>query len=94
MDISITFKLNNTYFFVPVINCPPVKSDTVMRDVWSSLDVPSGLGCVTVMYPEAAGLAAAQMLGLTNHVIWARLRVKALNTYLSLKASDKKIREI
>ncbi|OXA45658.1 multifunctional protein ADE2 [Folsomia candida] len=77
----------------PVINCPPVKSDTAMRDVWSSLDVPSGLGCVTVMYPEAAGLAAAQMLGLTNHVIWARLRVKALNNYLSIKASDKKIRE-
>jgi phosphoribosylaminoimidazole carboxylase/phosphoribosylaminoimidazole-succinocarboxamide synthase len=77
----------------PVINCPPVKSDTAARDVWSSLDVPSGLGCVTVMYPEAAGLAAAQMLGLTNHVIWARLRVKALNNYLSIKASDKKIRE-
>jgi len=81
----------NTAF--PVINCPPIKPDTAMRDVWSSLDVPSGLGCVTVMYPEAAGLAAAQMLGLTNHVIWARLRVKALNNYLSIKASDKKLRE-
>lgn len=81
----------NTAF--PVINCPPTKPETAMRDVWSSMDVPSGLGCVTVMYPEAAGLAAAQMLGLTNHVIWARLRVKALNNYLSIKASDKKLRE-
>jgi len=81
----------NTSF--PVINCPPIKPDNAVRDVWSSLDVPSGLGCVTVMYPEAAGLAAAQMLGLTNHVIWARLRVKALNNYLSIKASDKKLRE-
>lgn len=77
----------------PVINCPPVKSDTVSRDIWSSLDVPSGLGCTTVMYPESAALAAAQIIGLTDHVIWSRLRVRALNNYLSLKAADKKLRE-
>jgi phosphoribosylaminoimidazole carboxylase/phosphoribosylaminoimidazole-succinocarboxamide synthase len=77
----------------PVINCPPVKPDTVGREIWSSLDIPSGLGCTTVIYPEAAGLAAAQILGLNDHVIWSRLRVRALNNFLSLKASDKKIRE-
>jgi len=77
----------------PVINCPPVKTDTVGREVWSSLDVPSGLGCTTVMYPEAAGLAAAQILGLTDHVIWSKLRARALNNYLSLKKSDKKTRQ-
>jgi phosphoribosylaminoimidazole carboxylase/phosphoribosylaminoimidazole-succinocarboxamide synthase len=78
----------------PVINCPPVKPETAARDVWSSLDVPSGLGCTTTMYPEAAGLAAAQILALTDHVIWARLRAKALNNVLSLKAADKKIRQM
>jgi len=78
----------------PVINCPPVKPETAARDVWSSLDVPSGLGCTTVMYPESAGLAAAQILGLTDHVIWSRLRAKALNNILSLKAADKKIRQM
>jgi len=77
----------------PVINCPPVKADTVARDVWSSLDVPSGLGCTTVIYPEAAGLAAANILALNDHVIWARLRARALNTRLNLKAGDKKLRE-
>jgi len=77
----------------PVINCPPVKSDTVARDIWSSMDVPSGLGCTTVMYPEAAALAAANILGLTDHVIWARLRARALNNYLSLKVGDKKLRD-
>jgi len=78
----------------PVINCPPIKPETAARDVWSSLDVPSGLGCTTVMYPEAAGLAAAQILALTDHVIWSRLRAKALNNILSLKAADKKIRQM
>jgi len=77
----------------PVINCPPIKPDTAARDVWSSLDVPSGLGCTTVMYPEAAGLAAAQILGLNDHVIWSRLRARALNNALGLKVSDKKLRE-
>lgn len=28
---------------MPVINCPPVKPDNVTQDVWSSLNVPSGL---------------------------------------------------
>jgi len=77
----------------PVINCPPVKPETAARDIWSSLDVPSGLGCTTVMYPEAAGLAAAQILGLTDHVIWSKLRARALNNYLSLKVADKKTRQ-
>ena len=77
----------------PVINCPPIKPELALKDIWSSLDVPSGLGCTTVLYPEAAGIAAAQILGLNDHVIWSRLRVKALNYYLSLKSADKKMRE-
>jgi len=74
----------------PVISCPPPGKDNT---IWSSLDTPSGLGCSTVLYPEAAALNAAQMLGLTDHLIWSRLRVRALNLYLNLKAADKKIRE-
>jgi len=81
----------NTAF--PVINCPPVKTDNVARDIWSSMDVPSGLGCTTVMYPETAALAAASMLALTDHVIWSRLRARALNNYLNLKVGDKKLRD-
>jgi len=77
----------------PVINCPPVKPETMARDVWSSLDVPSGLGCTTVLYPEAAALAAAQIMGLTDHVIWSRLRVKAITNFATLKKADKVTRE-
>jgi len=78
----------NTAF--PVVNCPPPGKDNA---IWSSLDCPSGLGCSTVLYPEAAALSAASMLGLTDHLIWSRLRVRALNNYLKLKVMDKKIRE-
>ncbi|KAE8744994.1 hypothetical protein FOCC_FOCC008407, partial [Frankliniella occidentalis] len=82
---------NTTY---PVINCPPVRSDNVTQDVWSSLNVPSGLGCTTVVYPEAAALAAAQIHALHDIVIWSRLRVKQLNNFVSLKVADKKMRDL
>lgn len=77
----------------PVINCPPVKIDNVNLDIWSSLNVPSGLGCSTVMYPEAAALNAAQIVGLSNYMIWSKLRVKQFNNYVSLKKGDKEVFE-
>jgi hypothetical protein len=38
----------NTCF--PVINCPPVKSENVAQDIWSSLNVPSGEQCFSVIF--------------------------------------------
>lgn len=78
----------------PVINCPPVKPENVNLDVWSSLNLPSGLGCATVLYPEAAALNAAQILGLGNFLIWSKLRVKQLNNYASLIYADKGFRGV
>ncbi|XP_066998660.1 bifunctional phosphoribosylaminoimidazole carboxylase/phosphoribosylaminoimidazole succinocarboxamide synthetase isoform X2 [Anabrus simplex] len=82
----------NTSF--PVINCPPVQPTNITQDIWSSLNVPSGLGCTTVVYPEAAALAAAQIHALHDHIIWSRLRVKQLNNFISLKVADKMIRDL
>ncbi|XP_018495616.1 multifunctional protein ADE2 [Galendromus occidentalis] len=77
----------------PVINCPPVSADWGAEDIWSSMRVPSGLGCTTVLFPEAAALAAAQILGLKDHVIWSTLRCEQMNTWIALKKSDMKIRK-
>lgn len=82
----------NTTF--PVINCPPVKPENVNLDIWSSLNLPSGLGCATVMYPEAAALNAAQILGLSNYIIWSKLRVRQLNNFVTLKKGDKILRGV
>ncbi|XP_032674488.1 multifunctional protein ADE2 [Odontomachus brunneus] len=73
---------------LPVINCPPFKSDSTARDVWSSLDLPSGLGCTTALHPETAAIAAAQIHALDNHIVWSRLRTKQLANYVSLKRAD------
>ncbi|XP_017774824.1 PREDICTED: multifunctional protein ADE2 [Nicrophorus vespilloides] len=72
----------------PVINCPPVNTENVGMDIWSSLNVPSGLGCSTVIYPESAALGCAQIVALNNYVIWSKLRVKQYNAYVSLKMAD------
>uniref|UniRef100_A0A0K8UGK4 Multifunctional protein ADE2 n=3 Tax=Bactrocera latifrons TaxID=174628 RepID=A0A0K8UGK4_BACLA len=78
----------------PVINCPPLKAENIQVDVWSSLNVPSGLGCPTVLYPEAAALHAAQILALSNYIIWSKLRVKQLNNFITLKKADKLVRGV
>ncbi|XP_053113291.1 bifunctional phosphoribosylaminoimidazole carboxylase/phosphoribosylaminoimidazole succinocarboxamide synthetase isoform X2 [Hemicordylus capensis] len=77
----------------PVINCPPLSADWGAQDVWSSLRLPSGLGCSTILSPESAAQSAAQILGLSNHFVWAKLRSSMLNTWISLKQADKKMRE-
>jgi len=76
----------------PVINCPPKSDAWGAHDVWSSLRMPSGLGCMTVMNADGAAIAAANILALNDHRIWAKLRAKQLNTWIGLKADDKKIR--
>lgn len=82
----------NTSF--PVINCPPINANTMNIDLWSSINLPSGLGCATVIYPEAAALNAAQILGLSNYMIWSRLRVKMVNNLISLKKADQELRGV
>ncbi|EZA56375.1 hypothetical protein DMN91_009536 [Ooceraea biroi] len=79
---------------LPVINSPPLRSDNIERSVWSSLDVPSGLGCTTVVHPEGAALAAAQIHAMHNHLVWARLRAKQLSNFVSLKRADVKLRKL
>lgn len=76
---------------LPVINCPPVKMDNINLDIWSSLNVPSGLGCTTVMYPETAALSAAQIIGLNNYMVWSKLRVKQFNNCTSIVKADQKL---
>ncbi|XP_048220692.1 multifunctional protein ADE2 isoform X2 [Perognathus longimembris pacificus] len=77
----------------PVISCPPLTPDWGAQDVWSSLRLPSGLGCSTILSPEGSAQFAAQIFGLNNHLVWAKLRANILNMWISLKQADKKIRE-
>ncbi|XP_017887265.1 multifunctional protein ADE2 isoform X2 [Ceratina calcarata] len=79
---------------LPVINCPPFKPENISQDLWSSINVPSGIGCTTVAYPESAALAAAQVHALHDHMVWARLRVKQLMNFIALKQADAKLKNL
>jgi phosphoribosylaminoimidazole carboxylase PurE protein len=50
----------------PVIACPPYSDRFGGMDILSSLRMPSGLGAVVVLEPEAAAIAAAKILALVN----------------------------
>lgn len=60
----------------PVINCPPYSEKYKGLDVLSSLRMPSGVACVTVIEPEQAAIAAAKMLGLTEKVVSYQKKIK------------------
>lgn len=76
----------------PVINCPPLAGAWIAQDVWSSLRLPSGLSCTTVISPENAAMCCATIFAMNDHVIWSRLRARKLNTWVGLKIADKKQR--
>ncbi|KAA0202694.1 hypothetical protein HAZT_HAZT001182 [Hyalella azteca] len=78
---------------LPVINCPPVNKKEQTHDIWSSLSVPSGLGCSTVIYPETAALHAASIFALTDHRVWSRLRGLQLQRERALQKSDQELQE-
>ena len=76
---------------IPVINCPPISEAWGSSDIWSSLRLPSGLGCVTALLPDVAALSAAQMLAHNNVGIWGRVRVNQLQNWMNVKMADMKL---
>ena len=77
----------------PVICCPLLSPDLGAQDVWSSLWLPNGLGCSTILSAGGPALFAAQIFGLNNHLLGTKLQASILNTWISLKQADKRIRE-
>ena len=50
----------------PVITCPPISTVFGGADIYSSLRMPSGVAPMVVLEPEAAALAAAKCLSLSD----------------------------
>lgn len=51
---------------------------------------PVGLGCSTVLYPEAAAQHAASILALNDHMIWAKMKAKQLRLWQTIKEADER----
>lgn len=74
---------------IPVINCPPMTDLTSTSiDIWSSLRVPSGLGCTTVLGAEAAAMAAAHIVANEDCYVWSRIKTAQTMAAIRLIAED------
>ncbi len=58
----------------PVINCPPINSSYAGLDILSSLRMPSGVGCLTVLEPDAAALACAKIIAKSDKNLFEKIK--------------------
>ncbi|KAK6048830.1 phosphoribosylaminoimidazole carboxylase [Cooperia oncophora] len=75
-------------FTLPVINCPPLTDDNMTNDIWSSLRMPSGLGCSTVLGADEAALCAAKQMARYDHMVFGRILAMQLNNAIKLLVSE------
>ena len=73
----------------PVIACPPYSEKFGGADIYSSLRVPSGIGCVVTIEPEGAAIAVAKILALEDAPLRLVLRrIKRANAKNSKKPTN------
>jgi len=78
---------------LPVINAPPLTAECVSQDIWSSIRMPSGLGCVTVLGADEAALAAAKTLSLVDDTLFGRILIQQLENFVKVSKWDAKAEE-
>ena len=77
--------------YCPVIACPPYSDKFAGADIYSSLRMPSGVAPLTVLSPENAAIAAAKILGLSNHNIQKKIIEYQENKRKELEDADKSL---
>lgn len=74
---------------IPVLNCPPLADlPAATVDIWSSLRVPSGLGCATTMSAESGAMAAAHIVSNEDCFVWAKIKTIQTMAAVKLIADD------
>ncbi len=76
----------------PVIACPPYSEKFSGADVFSSLRMPSGVGCMTVIEPSNAAVAAIKILALKDSTLRNRLKDYHKKIKEDLYKADEEIR--
>jgi len=74
---------------VPVINCPPAADiGSLELDIWSSLRLPSGIGCPTIVGPEQAAQAAAHIVANESVYVWGKIRAQQAYAIVKMVHDD------
>lgn len=75
----------------PVINCPPPADKYAGMDILSSLRMPTGVACMTVLECNQAALAAAKILANTDNNIRKKVTDYQKGTQKKIITADKNL---
>ncbi|MEM3783976.1 MAG: AIR carboxylase family protein [Candidatus Bathyarchaeia archaeon] len=78
----------------PVIACPPYSEKFGGADIYSSLRVPSGIGCVVTIEPEGAAIAAAKIFALEDEGLTKRLKDYQQRKKREIEKADESVRKL
>jgi 5-(carboxyamino)imidazole ribonucleotide mutase len=78
----------------PVIACPPYSEKYAGTDIYSSLRVPSGIGSVVTIEPEAAAIAAAKMLALEDAELAHQIRKYQNAKKTDIEKGDESVKKL
>lgn len=78
----------------PVIACPPTSEKFGGADIFSSLRVPSGIGSVVVIEPEAAAIAAAKIFAVKDKKLSKRIQKYQNERKMEIERADSTIRKM
>jgi phosphoribosylaminoimidazole carboxylase/phosphoribosylaminoimidazole-succinocarboxamide synthase len=77
---------------IPVINCPPSNDlSSIELDIWSSLRLPSGTACPTILGAENAAQCAAHIVANSNAFVWGKLRTQQAYAIVNMLHDDHKL---
>lgn len=75
----------------PVIACPPYSDKFCGADIYSSLRIPSGIGTIVTIEPEAAAIAAAKIFALSDRKIAKEIRKQQDDSKSKIESADKAV---
>jgi 5-(carboxyamino)imidazole ribonucleotide mutase len=77
----------------PVIACPPYSEKYCGVDIYSSLRTPSGIGTVVTIEPEAAAIATAKILALSDRKLAQQIRNQQETIKSQIEKADQIMRK-
>ena len=78
----------------PVIACPPYSQKFSGADIFSSLRMPSGVGCTVTLEPESAAIAAAKIFALENKELEQRLADYQSSKKRDVENADENVKKL
>jgi 5-(carboxyamino)imidazole ribonucleotide mutase len=78
----------------PVVACPPYSDKYGGADVYSSLRVPSGIGLVVTIEPEAAAIATAKIFAVEDKVLEKRIKDFQLDKKKDIEEANETIKNM